>query len=81
MTGCVKFFDTSRGFGFISISDDLDEFVLGEWFFHNQDVVGSPVNQGDIVEFWLADSKNPRTTNLECVEVMRKDVSQLVTAS
>lgn len=69
MIGRVRFFDTTRNFGFISITDE-SELIVGDWFFHGRDVIGAPVNRGDTVDFLLSDSQSPHTDNLECVEVV-----------
>ncbi len=71
MTGTVRFFDTNRNFGFISITDE-SECTVGDWFVHGNDVIGAPINRGDQVDFILSDSKSPHTDNLECVEVVLK---------
>jgi len=70
MEGRVRFFDTARGFGFICITNESGE-IVGDWFFHERDVIGEHVKKGDLVNFWLSDSSNRRTANLECVEVVR----------
>jgi len=46
MQGTVKWFNTSKGFGFIATGDGgKDVFV------HHSEVVGAPLNEGDRVEF------------------------------
>jgi cold shock CspA family protein len=70
LEGVVKFFDTTRGFGFIFITDEDDELVA-EWFFHNQDLAGPPVQKGDLVEFVLGDARDGDKP-LECQEIRKR---------
>lgn len=60
MMGKVKFFDVERRFGFVQNEG-------GEWFFHEDQVVGELPNRADEVEFWLDD--NLRRGGLVAAEV------------
>ena len=65
MEGTVKFFDATKGFGFITPSDGgKDVFV------HKTGVEGSRTLQdGDRVEFEVAqDQKGPKATNVQVLE-------------
>jgi len=58
-TGTVKFFNTSKGFGFITQDGGNDIF------FHISELKGSTVNDGDKVEFDIGESqKGPCAVNI-----------------
>ena len=58
-TGTVKFFNTSKGFGFITQDGGKD------FFFHVSELKGSTVNDGDRVEFDIGESqKGPCAVNI-----------------
>lgn len=50
-TGEVKFFDDTKGFGFIAPDEDMDDL-----FFHGTAVSGDEVTDEDRVEFELSES-------------------------
>ena len=54
MTGICKYFNHGRGFGFVSISDDLGQPFL-DLFFHQRSVIGYIPMLGDQLEFWIDD--------------------------
>jgi CspA family cold shock protein len=64
-TGVVKWFNASRGFGFITSDDGGDVFV------HFRDIQGSgyrTLNEGERVEFEVAEGeKGPQAKNVERV--------------
>ena len=63
MQGTVKFFNSTKGFGFITPSDGSKDV-----FVHQSEVPG-PLNEGDNVEFEVTQSdKGPRATNVKHVE-------------
>lgn len=51
--GEVKFFDPTKGFGFIKPNNKMDDL-----FFHTSAVVGEEVNDGDEVEFEVGQGPN-----------------------
>ena len=61
-TGTVKWFNATKGFGFISRPGDEDVFV------HFKAIVGDgykTLNEGDKVQFEITDSpKGPRASNV-----------------
>jgi CspA family cold shock protein len=58
-TGTVKFFNTSKGFGFITPKEGND------LFFHVSELQGSTINDGDKVEFDIGESqKGPCAVNI-----------------
>ena len=58
-TGTVKFFNTSKGFGFITPKEGND------LFFHVSELQGSTINDGDKVEFEIGESqKGPCAVNV-----------------
>jgi len=58
-TGTVKFFNTSKGFGFITQDGGKDIF------FHVSELMGSTINDGAKVEFDLGESqKGPTAVNV-----------------
>ena len=58
-TGTVKFFNTSKGFGFITLNEGKD------LFFHVSELQGSTINDGDKVEFDIGESqKGPCAVNV-----------------
>ena len=63
MQGTVKFFNSAKGFGFITPSDgSKDVFV-------HQSEAPSTLNEGDTVEFEIGQSeKGPRATGVKHVE-------------
>ena len=61
-TGTVKFFNGSKGFGFITKEDGKD------LFFHISEVQGGEPRDGDKVEFDVGESKKgPCATNVKVV--------------
>ena len=57
--GTVKFFNTSKGFGFITQNEGKD------LFFHVSELEGSTINDGDQVEFDIGESqKGPCAINV-----------------
>lgn len=64
MRGTVKFFNTSKGFGFIEPADGGDDV-----FIHQNDIPGLVVQEGDRVEFDITQwEKGPRATNIKTVK-------------
>ena len=63
-TGKVKFFNTSKGFGFITPdSGEKDVFV------HANDINGAQLNEGDKVEFEVVPGrKGPQAANVKIVQ-------------
>ncbi|MFC2174852.1 cold-shock protein [archaeon] len=63
MKGTVKWFNTTKGFGFIEKEDGNDIFV------HMNDLEeGTTLNEGDAVEFEAEDSpKGPRAVKVKKV--------------
>jgi cold shock protein len=58
-TGTVKFFNTTKGFGFIT-QDSGDDL-----FFHISELQGSEANEGDKVEYEVGQGqKGPCATNV-----------------
>ena len=51
-TGTVKFFNESKGFGFIVPDDGGNEV-----FVHVSGIQGGPLNEGDKVEFEIGEGK------------------------
>jgi len=63
-TGTVKFFNTTKGFGFIS----PDEEGAAELFFHVSNVVGEAPADGDKVQYTVGESeKGPHAENVELI--------------
>jgi len=61
--GTVKFFNTSKGFGFIKREDDQDIF------FHISEVQGAEPKDGDKVEFEVGEGrKGPCAIRVKVVE-------------
>ncbi len=58
-TGIVKHFNVSRGFGFITRDGQENDI-----FFHVTQVKGSPVKEGDNVEFEIGQGKDKRSVAL-----------------
>ena len=59
-SGTVKFFNTSKGFGFITQDEGNKDF-----FFHVSELRGSTISDGDRVEFDLGESqKGPCAVNV-----------------
>lgn len=59
--GTVKFFDSSRGFGFIETDASSDDV-----FFHVDDVEGGEPKEGEKLEFDItAGSRGPRAANVK----------------
>ena len=59
-TGTVKFFNMSKGFGFITQDEGKKDF-----FFHVSELQGSTINDGTPVEFDLGESqKGPCAVNV-----------------
>ncbi|HNU59301.1 MAG TPA: cold shock domain-containing protein [Aquaticitalea sp.] len=50
--GTVKFFNSTKGFGFI-----IEEGSKKEHFVHVSGIIGNEINQGDTVEFELTEGK------------------------
>ena len=68
MQGTVKFFNVSKGFGFITPSDGSKDL-----FVHSSGIQGdagqSPLAEGQKVEFEVTEGpKGPRATNVRAVE-------------
>ena len=62
-TGTVKFFNTSKGFGFIKREDGQDIF------FHISEVQGTEPKDGDKVEFEVGEGrKGPCAMRVKVVE-------------
>ena len=60
MTGTVKFFNTTKGFGFITKEDGSDIF------FHISEVQGPQPQDGDKVEFEVGEgNKGPCAVNVK----------------
>lgn len=58
-TGTVKFFNTSKGFGFITQDEGKDIF------FHVSELMGSTITDGAKVEFDIGESqKGPTAVNV-----------------
>lgn len=61
-TGTVKWFNNSKGFGFITSEDGTDVFV------HHNDIAGDgfkSLDEGETVEFEVVSSeKGPRASNV-----------------
>jgi cold shock CspA family protein len=70
MEGRVKFFNAFQGYGFISLTDESD-VVVADYFFHNQDLAGPPVQKGDLVDFVLGDARDGDKP-LECQEIRKR---------
>lgn len=51
LTGEIKFFEESKGFGFIAPDDDMDDL-----FFHESTIGDEIIRTGDQVEFQLGES-------------------------
>ncbi len=63
MQGTIKFFNATKGFGFITPTDGSKDI-----FVHQSEAPG-PLNEGDKVEFDVGESeKGPRATNVRQVE-------------
>ena len=61
-TGTVKFFNTSKGFGFIT-QDEGDDL-----FFHITELQGQEANEGDKVEYEVGEGrKGPCAVNVKVV--------------
>ena len=64
-TGRVKWFNDSKGFGFIETDDGTDAFV------HHSDIQGEgykSLTEGDAVEFEISQGdKGPKATNVRRV--------------
>ena len=61
-TGTVKFFNTSKGFGFIT-QDQGDDL-----FFHVSELQGQEANEGDKVEYEVGEGrKGPCAVNVKVV--------------
>ncbi|MGI0118517.1 cold-shock protein [Zooshikella sp. RANM57] len=62
-TGTVKFFNTTKGFGFITPSEGKD------LFFHKNDIQGPTPRDGDKVEFEIGQSqKGPCAINVQVID-------------
>ena len=63
MTGTVKFFNTTKGFGFITKEDGSDIF------FHISEVQGPQPQDGDKVEFELGEgNKGPCAVSVKVTD-------------
>lgn len=55
MIGRCKYYNHEREYGFIAIDQTSADF-----FYHLRNVIGTPPQRGDSVEFWLDDNSGGR---------------------
>jgi cold shock CspA family protein len=73
MQGRVKFFLPEGHYGFIEILDGVAS--VGEWYFHDSELIAGPVKNRDEVEFFLDDSRfRPGLVAVEVCRLEPRDI-------